>query len=421
MNQTYLNCPWQGSVMSAEEFAAQVGAGRSTGCGQAAVAQTAVQTGTCGCGTTAAQPVTQTCGCGNSGTSNSQGCSSQANTNQGCSCGCSGNSQNVPMPIAYGQEGVGGFNTGNGAGLPGGLPVGVNNTAAAAAYGTNYPAVCQPLCCTCTPCGNPGGCVPPYPVYPPVIPQPLPVDEGCCCKKSFQSALSLLCNPALSNLLNFDAAAFITHTYIAGLPEAPAPAPQTAITVAAEADDNLGATLAGSLRRITPCNGDLLEISGGLTMVGATAPTGITATQVPICNLVAIAIDLAEPVAVGDITPAAVQAQNLRLIQQILSQTSGSPTTCALAVQNGNCGCNCNCSCGCNNGCAPDDAECCCSNGLMNALARNNLSRRVSLVAGPLQLNGVTLIGNVGSVLMLSNDVDNRIYFVCVNEVEYLF
>ena len=57
---------------------------------------------------------------------------------------------------------------------------------------------------------------------------------------------------------------------------------------------------------------------------------------------------------------------------------------------------------------------------LLATLAQNNLSRRVSLVAGLLVLNDVTLLGTVGNVLVLANDNDNRLYFVCVNSVQFI-
>ena len=44
----------------------------------------------------------------------------------------------------------------------------------------------------------------------------------------------------------------------------------------------------------------------------------------------------------------------------------------------------------------------------------------MSLVAGLLVLNGVTLLGTVGNVLVLANDADNRLYFVCVNSVQFI-
>ena len=74
----------------------------------------------------------------------------------------------------------------------------------------------------------------------------------------------------------------------------------------------------------------------------------------------------------------------------------------------------CPCSCAC------DGRDCCCAAGLLDTLARNNLSRRVSLTAGLLALRGVTLLGSVGNVLVLCNDADHRLYFVCVNSVQFV-
>ena len=74
----------------------------------------------------------------------------------------------------------------------------------------------------------------------------------------------------------------------------------------------------------------------------------------------------------------------------------------------------CACSCACS------DDECCCAAGLLSTLSQSNLSRKVTIVAGPLVLQGVTLLGTVGNVLVLSNSTNNRIYFVCVNQIQFL-
>ena len=44
----------------------------------------------------------------------------------------------------------------------------------------------------------------------------------------------------------------------------------------------------------------------------------------------------------------------------------------------------------------------------------------MSLTAGLLVLKNVTLLGAVGNVLVLCNDADNRLYFVCVNSVQFI-
>ena len=44
----------------------------------------------------------------------------------------------------------------------------------------------------------------------------------------------------------------------------------------------------------------------------------------------------------------------------------------------------------------------------------------MSLTAGLLALQNVTLLGTVGNVLVLCNDADERLYFVCVNSVQFV-
>ena len=125
----------------------------------------------------------------------------------------------------------------------------------------------------------------------------------------------------------------------------------------------------------------------------------------PLCQLTAVALQTATAPASGDITSDQATANNFQTIQKILSQ-------CLTPCPNP-CGC-CACSCACS------DDECCCAAGLLSTLSQSNLSRKVTIVAGPLVLQGVTLLGTVGNVLVLSNSANNRIYFVCVNQIQFL-
>ena len=240
--------------------------------------------------------------------------------------------------------------------------------------------------CTCrTVC-----CCHPEPPCPPA-----PTDEGCCCKNAFLSALRLLCNPEIAELLDFSATAFFTRDYVAGATVA-----ETVGTTAPA--DNLVDPLTGVFRRFSPCSRDLLDINAVLNAAPATA-TGLTATQINLCELVAVTIQLAATVAEGDLTPEQVAARNLRLVRRALARCL---TGCA--------------PCGSTPCCCPTGEDCCCAAGLLNALADNNVSRQVSLAAGPLLLSGVTLVGSMGDVLVLVNETDQRFYFVCVNHVQFL-
>ena len=267
---------------------------------------------------------------------------------------------------------------------------------------------CQPMICCCRPAPAPA-------------PQPPHVEEGCCCKQSFRAALSLLCDQQISSLLDFDASAFLTSTYSAGAAltcgkhsgRGPCTQAETEADEARRrppcpscsggASDNLG-TLSGSFRRFAPCTCDLLDIDAKLHPAGR-KECGFTATQVSLCHLDAVAIQGAQACAEGDLTADEVTARNFRCLRQRLAQRLNP------------CGAPCGeswCSCAC------DGRDCCCAAGLLATLAQNNISRRVSLTAGLLVLSGVTLLGTVGNVLVLSNDADNRLYFVCVNSIQFI-
>lgn len=261
---------------------------------------------------------------------------------------------------------------------------------------------CQKTC-TCPPCSNP--CTTPCPPTQMIcccqpVANPCPpvadVEEGCCCKQSFRAALQLLCNSQLATLLDFNQAAFVTDTYVAGATINTTPAGTTP-------SDNLN-TMSGSFRRFSPCNCDLLEISALVNTPPETS-TGVTATQVPLCQLTAVALQTATAPASGDITSDQATANNFQTIQKILSQCLSNPSNPC-----GACACCCTCS----------DDDCCCAAGLLSTLSQSNLSRKVTIVAGPLVLQGVTLLGTVGNVLVLSNSTNNRIYFVCVNQIQFL-
>ena len=44
----------------------------------------------------------------------------------------------------------------------------------------------------------------------------------------------------------------------------------------------------------------------------------------------------------------------------------------------------------------------------------------MSLTAGLLVLRGAQLLGTVGNVLVLANESSSRLYFVCVNSVQFI-
>lgn len=280
---------------------------------------------------------------------------------------------------------------------------------------------CQQMICCCRPVPGPK-------------PQPPQVEEGCCCKQSFRAALGLLCDEGISSLLDFDTAAFITNTYTAGTsltggkPSAgdtagddseaaaqaegddagddagtigkPTPTPPCCPS---GASDNLG-TLSGSFKRFAPCSCDLLDVDAELYTAGAKG-CAFTASQVNLCELDAVVIQAAAACPEGGLSANEAAAWNFRCLRQLLAQRlnpCGDP--CGQTY----------CSCAC------DGRDCCCAAGMLSTLAQNNLSRRVSLVAGLLVLRSAMLLGTVGNVLVLANDCDNRLYFVCVNSVQFI-
>ena len=219
------------------------------------------------------------------------------------------------------------------------------------------------------------------------------VEEGCCCRRNFRVALNLLGESPVAELVDFDRAVFLTDHYAAGA------ALETSVGTETPAD-NLVEPLAGSLRRVSPCTCDLLEISALLYTVPDDA-TGLTVTRVSLCELVAVAIDLVEADGEGDLSAEDVAARNFRRVRRCLTRRLGDDCdrehTCA-------------CVCG---------EACCCAAGVLGALEGDTISRRVTLAAGPLLLSGVTLLGAVGTVLVLANEEEYRLYFVCSNEVEF--
>ena len=136
-------------------------------------------------------------------------------------------------------------------------------------------------------------------------------------------------------------------------------------------------------------------------------PCGFTASQVSLCQLDAVVIQGAGAADKGGLFAGEAAERNFRCLCERLAQRLGpAGDVCGQGP--------CACSCAC------DGRDCCCAAGLLSTLAQNNLSRRVSLTAGLLALQNVTLLGAVGNVLVLCNDADDRLYFVCVNSVQFI-
>ena len=220
-----------------------------------------------------------------------------------------------------------------------------------------------------------------------------PAEEGCCCRRNFRIALNLLGESPVAELIDFESAAFITGHYAAGAALATSVGTETPA-------DNLVEPLTGTFRRVAPCTCDLLEITAALYTLPDEA-TGLTVTRANLCELVAVAIDLVEADGEGEFSSEDVAARNFRTVRRCLTrrleEDCDKEHTCA-------------CVCG---------EDCCCAAGVRNALEGETISRRVTLAAGALLLSGVTLLGTVGNVLVLANEEEYRLYFVCANSVEF--
>lgn len=220
-------------------------------------------------------------------------------------------------------------------------------------------------------------------------PDPLPT---CCCKASMVEALRLLCGSELAALVDFDAFFFLTDSLAVGSP----------LNVPCSKPDNIECPEA-SFRRFSPCNCDLIDVDGDAYFAipgdGCTALEDVE--QLSLCSVKAVAFDLEDPEC-SESCEDAIYRRAVRLLRRAIRSEDGSTGSCA------SCGSHCDCD------------DCCCDEGLLTELATRNLSRQVTLTVGPLILQDVTVLGSVGSVLVLASEEEQRIYFICVSQVEAL-
>lgn len=219
-------------------------------------------------------------------------------------------------------------------------------------------------CCTNTGC-NP--CPQPTPPQPPQRP--------CCpCGEDFRKALDLICCPQLRLLVDFASFAFVTDDYVLGTPVTTPPA-------GTAPSDNL-TDPAGTYT----CGGDSCET---ITVSGTLYPTEADGaalapivTQAALCQLTAIAFDAAatttEPI-----------ATNFQTISQTLSQLL-----------------------------RPQRSNDCCS--VADALTTAAAVRASTVVAGPLVVQNSTILGQIGSILVMANSTDSRFYFICANAIDFM-
>jgi len=256
-------------------------------------------------------------------------------------------------------------------------------------------------CDTCDTCDLSDGCGASCPltaeeVYPcaSTPTEPSPTSDGCCCKGSMADALRLLCGETLGSLVDFDAFFFLTDSLAVGSP----------LSLPRTDTDNI-TTPTASLRRFSPCNCDLLEVSGTAYFADPGTGTGLVALeeidQLSLCALKAVAFQI-ETSDCDDECEDTNYRRAVRAIRRAIRAEGGSTGACGV--------CQAHCDC--------DD--CCCASGILNELSTRNLSRQATLTAGPLVLQNVAVLGSIGSALVLADEDLSRIYLVCANAVEAL-
>lgn len=277
--------------------------------------------------------------------------------------------------------------------------------------------------------------------------------DTCTCRDAMATALRLLCSGDLAGLVDFSRFAFIGQSYLIGTYRI-CPCGETSTY------DNLADTLSGSFNRFTPCSCDLIDISGTVydatpianpdgvsTLLTAlsTNLSGVSGTEAVVTALNALAeytntdsanyradlLDAFTPLLGGCSCPqVTVDEVSLCALTAIVFEAAGSTTTAQqanyqalkqilLQILRPKCPPPCP-------PCAPPQPQPCsvpcnCKNtGILASLDRCGMVQALSLTAGPLLLTDVALLGAIGSVLILANDAQNRIYYVCSESVEFL-
>ena len=277
--------------------------------------------------------------------------------------------------------------------------------------------------------------------------------QACACRDSLAAALQLLCSSDLPALVDFNRFAFLTSNFLIGS-YLVCPCGQTGTY------DNLADTLTGTFNRFTPCSCELIDVSGPvydaipyyrpqtvanlftvmsenldgvddaqgtinalqalaarlnpdsadyrpdlldafLPLLGACSCPNVNISEVSLCSLSAIAFDAAG--ATPELQAASYQAAK-QILLQILRPKCPPPCHPCQPPKPKPCVVPCNCK----------------NDGILSSMDRCGMAHTVSLTAGNLLLVGATLLGTIGNTLVLSNDAENRFYFVCAEQVEFL-
>lgn len=217
-------------------------------------------------------------------------------------------------------------------------------------------------------------------------------NSGCgrndCQNCGMANALGLLCNDELSSLVDFNACFFLTDTLAVGSPLAVPAAGDT---------DNIAQAPAASLKRFTPNSSDLIDVAG--TAYFAIPGSSIVALdpvdQLNACALKAAAFNLEALDCIPE-CPDSVYRWTVRALRSAIEECGGETGA--------------SCSCG--------GSNCQCNATMAEQLSSLNLSRSVTLAAGGLVLNGVSVIGSLGDTLVLASEDAERLYFVDTAYVE---
>lgn len=262
----------------------------------------------------------------------------------------------------------------------------------------------------------------------------------CCCKSSMKKALELLGHEGIRESVDFNAFAFLTDFYIVG-------SPLIFLSLLPDTKkDNLSAALDASLNKLPGCNCDTLDITGR-ALYPVPLPiddlTGILTALVDVLESLGIGLlaplieVLRDIIELGDAvidpiiallldlfsTLPNVELASLCKLKSVAFQTLSGPSInpsvthyqsvryklkCLLDKYREKDDCNPKCD------------ECCCNEGILREIAGSNIIGTVTLTAGSLTLQDVEVIGNIENVIVLGNEGERKIYFVCADSISLI-